>query len=168
MMRVRDLTAALGVWVALVNSGDASEIKDLSDIELLSETRSAVAANDAGQTLLLMQEMRRRGVGLFAAQGKGDACEEEIELPATITDWRFRAVARQAYFRAAKSRQIESGACGCLFDGYSFDDFVQQALGKRSAGLNDSDRGSLQDIRDQDRSETEAAFRIHLQRCGER
>ena len=112
----------------------------------------------------LLTEMQRRGTGIFAAADR-PACDEVIDLPDGITDWKFRAVARQAYFRVAMSRRLEEGSCACLFDGFSFDAFVEAELGKSAAELNDADRPTLERIRDQDRRATEARFRELEQSC---
>ena len=58
-------------------------------------------AQDAEAALDLLTEMQRRGTGIFAAADR-PACEEVIDLPDGITDWRFSGAARQAYITAAK------------------------------------------------------------------
>jgi hypothetical protein len=88
-----------------------------------------------------------------------------IVLPNGITDWKFRSVARQAYIRAAMSRRLETGACGCLFADFSFDQFVWAVLGKRAADLTNADRDALAKVRDKDRRTTEAQFRDLKQSC---
>ncbi len=74
------------------------DIATFSDVQLIEETREAVGAQDAETALDLLTEMQRRGTGIFAAADR-PSCEEVIDLPEGITDWKFRAVARQAYFR---------------------------------------------------------------------
>ena len=68
-------------------------------------------------------------------------------------------------FRVAMSRRLKEGSCACLFDGFSFDAFVETALGKSTAGLEDADRPSLERIRNEDRRATEARFRELEQGC---
>jgi hypothetical protein len=142
----------------------ADDLSSVSDRDLILKTRDAVVAQDASAALELLTEMQRRGTGLFAGTETAE-CKERIELPEGITDWKFRAVARQAYFRVAMSRRIEGGSCSCLFEGFSFDTFIQEALGKPVADLTDADRPALETIRDTDRRETEARFRDLTQSC---
>ena len=154
-------------FVALVcfaNVAAAEDLTSLSDVQLVEETREAVVAQDAEAALDLLTEMQRRGTGIFAGLKSG-TCDEVIDLPEGITDWKFRAVARQAYFRVAMSRRLEEGSCACLFNGFSFDAFVTAALGKSTAELTDADRTALERIRDEDRRATEARFRELEQSC---
>ena len=142
----------------------AEDLTTVSDLDLLAKTQEAVAAQDADGALQLLTEMQRRGVGIFAGQG-GEKCEEVIDLPDGITDWKFHAVARQAYIRTAMSRQLDAKSCGCMFEGFSFDDFVTGALGKPAAYLTDEDRPALEGIRDQDRRAAEAQYRDLAKTC---
>ena len=164
MRRVSHHVAAVAVLVCLANFAAAEDLASLSDVQLAERTREAVVAQDAEAALDLLTEMQRRGTGIFAAADR-PACEEVIDLPDGITDWKFRAVARQAYFRLAMSRRLKEGSCACLFDGFSFDAFVEIALGKSTAELTDADRPALERIRDEDRRATEARFRDHEQSC---
>ncbi len=164
MRRVSHQVAALVALVCLANFAAAEDLTSLSDVQLAERTREAVVAQDAEAALVLLTEMQRRGTGIFAAADK-PSCEEVINLSAGITDWKFRAVARQAYFRVAMSRQLEEGSCACLFDGFSFDSFVAAELGKSTSELTDADRPTLERIRDEDRRATEARFRDLEQSC---
>ncbi len=164
MRRASHQIAAVVAFVCLANFAAAEDLASLSDVQLAERTREAVVAQDAETALELLTEMQRRGTGIFAAADR-PACEEVIDLPDGITDWKFRAVARQAYFRVAMSRRLEEGSCACLFDGFSFDAFVEAELGKSAAELNDADRPTLERIRDQDRRATEARFRELEQSC---
>ena len=165
MMRRASHTVAVAVaLVCTANFAAADDLSFLSDVQLLEQTREAVVAQDAEAALDLLTEMQRRGTGIFAAANR-PACEEVIDLPDGITDWKFRAVARQAYFRVAMSRRLEEGSCACLFDGFSFDSFVAVELGKSASELTDADRPTLESIRDQDRRATEARFRELEQSC---
>lgn len=156
--------AALVALLSLPDLATATDLAPLSDLDLIQKTRHAVAAQNAEGALDLLTEMERRGTGLFIG-AKKTACEEQIELPVAITDWKFRAVARQAYFRVAMSRRLEDGSCSCLFDGFDFDSFVQHALGKPAFDLVNNDRIALETIRDHERRETEARFRELEQSC---
>lgn len=156
--------AALAAFVCLASFATADDLTSFSDVQLAERTREAVVAQDAEAALDLLTEMQRRRTGIFAGLKSG-TCEEVIELPDGITDWKFRAVARQAYFRVAMSRRLEEGSCACLFDGFSFDTFVETALGKSTAELTDADRPALERIRDEDRRATEARFRDLEQSC---
>lgn len=156
--------AALAALLSLPDLATATDLSALSDLDLSRGIRDAVAAQNAEDALDLLTEMQRRGTGLFAGIAK-TACEEQIELPVAITDWKFRAVARQAYFRVAMSRRLEDGSCSCLFDGFDFDTFVQGALGKPASDLMNDDRMALETIRDHERRETEARFRKLEQSC---
>jgi len=165
MMRlVSYQVAALAAFVCLASFATADDLTSFSDVQLAERTREAVVAQDAEAALDLLTEMQRRGTGIFAGLKSG-TCEEVIELPDGITDWKFRAVARQAYFRVAMSRRLEEGSCACLFDGFSFDAFVAAELGKSASELTDADRPTLELIRDQDRRATEARFRDLEQSC---
>ena len=164
MRRASHQIAAVAVLVCLANFAAAEDLSSLSDVQLAERARKAVVAQDAETALDLLTEMQRRGTGIFAAADR-PACEEVIDLPDGITDWKFRAVARQAYFRVAMSRRLEEGSCACLFDGFSFDAFVTAALGKSTAELTDADRPALERIRDEDRRATEARFRELEQSC---
>lgn len=164
MRRASHQIAAVAVLVCLANFAAAEDLTSISDVQLIEETREAVGAQDAEAALDLLTEMQRRGTGIFAGE-ETTRCEEVIDLPEGITDWKFRAVARQAYFRVAMSRRLKEGSCACLFDGFSFDAFVEAELGKSAAELTDADRPTLERIRDQDRRATEARFRKLEQSC---
>lgn len=165
MMRLAShMVAAIITLVCLANFAAAEDLSLVSDVQLAERTREAVVAQDAEAALVLLTEMQRRGTGIFAAAYK-PSCEEVINLPNRITDWKFRAVARQAYFRVAMSQRLEDGSCACLFDGFSFDAFVETTLGKSTAELTDADRPMLERIRDEDRRATEARFRNLEQSC---
>ena len=150
--------------VCFTSFAAAQDIATFSDVQLIEETREAVVAQDAEAALDLLTEMQRRGTGIFAGLQSG-TCDEVIDLPDGITDWKFRAVARQAYFRVAMSRRLEEGSCACLFEGFTFDAFVAAELGKSASELTDADRPTLESIRDQDRRATEARFRDLEQSC---
>lgn len=135
-----------------------------SDLDLIEQTREAVEQRHATRALDLLTEMQRRGTGIFAS-AETATCKEVIALPATISDWKFSAVARQAYFRVAMSKRLEEGSCACLFEDFSFDAFVREALGKAATDLTNADRPVLEDIRDDNRRETEARFRDLEQSC---
>jgi len=162
----RDFLRAASVAALLLVPGDAlaDDSVTASDLELIEQTREAVEERDATRALDLLTEMQRRGIWIFAGAEKA-TCEEDISLPDTITDWKFRAVARQAYFRVAMSRHLEEGSCACLFEDFSFDVFVREALGKPATELTAADRPVLEDIRDDNRRETEARFRDLEQSC---
>ena len=158
MRRASHQIGTVAVLVGLASFAAAEDIASFSDVQLAERSREAVVAQDAEAALDLLTEMQRRGTGIFAAADR-PACEEVIDLPDGITDWKFRAVARQAYFRVAMSRRLEEGSCACLFEGFTFDAFVAAELGKSASELTDADRPTLESIRDQDRRATEARFR---------
>lgn len=164
MWRASQPVVAAFALLCLANFAAAEDLPLISDVQLAERTREAVVAQDAEAALDLLTEMQRRGTGTFATADK-PSCEEVINLPNGITDWKFRAVARQAYFRVAMSQRLEDGSCACLFDGFSFDAFVETALGKSTAELTDADRPVLERIRDEDRRATEARFRDLEQSC---
>jgi hypothetical protein len=156
--------AAVVALLFLANFAAAEDLSLVSDVQLAERTREAVVAQDAEAALDLLTEMQRRGTGIFAGV-KAGACNEVIDLPEGITDWRFKGTARQAYITAAKTKALEAGTCGCLFDGFSFDAFVAAELGMSASELTDADRPMLEGIRDQDRRATEARFRDLEQSC---
>ena len=158
------LAAAAAITFSLAGFVVAEDLATVGDVDLLDQTREAVGAQDADLALKLLTEMQRRGTGIFAG-AKRAVCKEVILLPDGITDWKFHAVARQAYIRSAMSRRLEDGSCGCLFADFSFDAFVQQSLGKPAADLINADREALAKVRDQDRRETEARYRDLEQSC---
>ena len=164
MRRVSHHVIAVAALVCLARLAAAEDLSSLSDVQLVDKTWEAVGALDAEAALDLLTEMQRRGTGIFAAADR-PSCEEVIDLPEGITDWKFRAVARQAYFRVAMSRRLEEGSCACLFEGFTFDAFIKTALGKSTADLTDADRPALERIRDEDRRATEARFRELEQSC---
>jgi len=158
MRRPSHQVAAVVALVCLASFAAAEDIATFSDVQLIEETREAVVAQDAETALALLTEMQRRGTGIFAAADR-PSCEEVIDLPEGITDWRFKGAARQAYITAAKRKALEAGACGCLFDGFSFDSFTSQFLGKSAADLINDDRGDLEAYLTQHQRETEARYR---------
>lgn len=164
MCSARLLGGAAAVLLSIPGLTRAQDLTTVSDLDLLAKTREAVTAQDADGTPELLTEMQRRAVGIFAGQGSA-RCEEVIDLPDGITDWRFHAVARQAYIRTAMSRQLETKSCGCMFEGFSFENFVTGALGKPAGDLKDEDRPVLESIRDQDRRAIEAQYRDLAKSC---
>jgi hypothetical protein len=158
MRRPSHQVAAVVALVCLASFAAAEDIATFSDVQLIEETREAVVAQDAETALALLTEMQRRGTGIFAGVG-WSSCGEVIDLPEGITDWRFKGAARQAYITAAKRKALEAGACGCLFDGFSFDSFTSQFLGKSAADLINDDRGDLEAYLTQHQRETEARYR---------
>ena len=144
--------------VCLANVAAAEDLTSLSDVQLVEETREAVVAQDAEAALDLLTEMQRRSTGIFAGLKSG-TCDEVIDLAEGITDWRFKGAARQAYITAAKMKALEAGTCGCLFDGFSFDNFTSEILGKPGADLVNDDRAELEGYLTQHQRETEARYR---------
>jgi hypothetical protein len=158
MRRSSHHVAAVAVLVCLANFAAAQDLASMSDIQLAERTREAVVAQDAEAALDLLTEMQRRGSGIFAGLQSG-TCDEVIVLPNGITDWRFKGAARQAYITAAKRTALKAGTCGCLFDGYSFDMFTSEMLGKPGADLVNNDRADLESYLTQHQRETEARYR---------
>lgn len=150
--------AALAALVCLASFAAAEDLTSFSDAQLAERTREAVVAQDAEAALDLLTEMQRRGIGIFAGFKSG-TCDEVIDLPEGISDWRFKGAARQAYITAAKSKALEAGTCGCLFDGFSFDMFTSEMLGKPGADLVNDDRAELESYLTQHQRETEARYR---------
>ena len=158
MRRASHQIAAVAVLVCLASFAAAEDLASFSDVQLLEETREAVVAQDAEAALDLLTEMQRRGTGIFAGVNRA-TCDEVIDLPEGITDWRFKGAARQAYITAAKRTALEAGTCGCLFDGFSFDMFTSEILGKPGADLVNDDRAELEGYLTQHQRETEARYR---------
>jgi hypothetical protein len=142
----------------------AEDLAAVSDLDLLVKTREAVETQDADDALQLLTEMQRRGAGIFAGQGAGK-CEEVIDLPGGITDWRFKGAARQAYITAAKEHRLSEKSCACLFDGYAFDAFTAEQLDKAPADLVDTDRAGLEAFLTEHQRDTEAAYRVLEHSC---
>jgi len=158
MRRSSQQIAAVVALVCLASLAAAEDIATFSEVQLIEETREAVVAQDAETALALLTEMQRRGTGIFAGVGR-NSCGEVIDLPEGITDWRFKGAARQAYITAAKTKALEAGTCGCLFDGFSFDNFTSEILGKPAADLVNDDRGDIEAYLTQHLRETEARYR---------
>ena len=158
MRRPSHQVAAVVALVCLASFAAAEDIATFSDVQLIEETREAVVAQDAEAALDLLTEMQRRGTGIFAAADR-PACEEVIDLPEGITDWRFKGAARQAYITAAKTKALEAGTCDCLFNGFRFDNFTSEILGKPGADLVNDDRAELEAYLTQHQRETEARYR---------
>jgi len=142
----------------------AEDLATVSDLDLLEKTREAVGAQDAELALELLTEMQRRGTGIFAGAEKA-ACEEVIDLPDGITDWRFKGAARQAYTTSAKKRQLATETCGCLFADYPFEAFTTQQLGKSPADLTDADRSALETYLAAEQREVEDRYRALEKSC---
>jgi len=158
MRRSSHQVAAVVALVCLTNFAVAEDLTSFSDVQLAERAREAVVAQDAEAALDLLTEMQRRGTGVFAGAER-TSCGEVIDLPEGITDWRFKGAARQAYITAAKRKALEAGTCGCLFDGFSFDNFTSQFLGKSAADLINNDRGDFEAYLTQHQRETEAHYR---------
>ncbi len=158
MRRSSHQIAAVVALVCLANFAAAEDLASLSDVQLAERTREAVGVQDAEAALDLLTEMQRRGTGVFAGVNR-DTCNEVLDLPEAITDWRFKGAARQAYITAAKRKALEAGTCGCLFDGFSFDMFTSEILGKPGADLVNDDRVELESYLTQHQRETEARYR---------
>lgn len=158
MRRTSHHVAAVVVMVCFTSFAAAQDIATFSDVHLAERAREAVVAQDAEAALDLLTEMQRRGTGIFAAAAQ-PSCEEVIDLPEGITDWRFKGAARQAYITAAKRKALEAGTCGCLFNGFSFDSFTSKILGKPGADLVNDDRAELESYLTQHLRETEAHYR---------
>ena len=158
MRRSSHQIAAVVALVCLANFAAAEDLASLSDVQLAERTREAVGVQDAEAALDLLTEMQRRGTGVFAGVNR-DTCNEVLDLPEAITDWRFKGATRQAYITAAKRKALEAGTCGCLFDGFSFDMFTSEILGKPGADLVNDDRVELESYLTQHQRETEARYR---------
>lgn len=158
MRRSSHQVAAVVALVCLASFAAAYDLTLFSDVKLAERTREAVGAQDAEAALDLLTEMQRRGTGIFAGVDR-DTCNEVIDLPEGITDWRFKGAARQAYITAAKTKALEAGTCGCLFDSYSFDMFTSEILDKPGADLVNDDRADLESYLTQHQRETEARYR---------
>lgn len=158
MRRASHHVTAVAVLFCFASFAAAQDLASFSDVQLIEETREAVVAQDAEAALDLLSEMQRRGTGIFADEEKAH-CEEVIDLPEGITDWRFNGAARQAYITAAKMKALEEGRCACLFDGFSFDKFTSEVLGKSSVDLVNDDRAELEAYLTQHQRETEARYR---------
>lgn len=160
----RLLTAAAAITLSFSGFAGAEDLATVSDLDLLKQTREAVGAQDADLALDLLTEMQRRGTGIFAGAEKA-ACEEVIELPDGITDWRFKGAARQAYITSAKKRQLAGEACGCLFTDYPFDAFTMEVLGKPPAALTDADRAGLETYLAAEQRDVETRYRTLEKSC---
>ena len=158
MRRASHHVTAVAVLVCFASFAAAQDIATFSDVQLIEETREAVGAQDAEAALDLLTEMQRRRTGIFAGDKTG-TCEEVMDLPEGITDWGFKGAARQAYITAAKTKALEAGACGCLFDGFSFDNFTSELLGKSAADLINDDRAEFEGYLMQHQRKTEARYR---------
>jgi hypothetical protein len=157
-------TAAAAIAISFTGFAWADDLATVSDLDLMEQTREAVGARDADLALELLTEMQRRGTGIFAGAEKV-ACEEVIELPDGITDWRFKGAARQAYITSAKKRQLASGTCGCLFTDYPFDDFTAEVLGKSPVDLTDGDRPALETYLASEQRDVETRYRTLEKSC---
>ena len=164
-MRRGLLLTAGAVFTFLVPGlGLAEDLTTVSDLDLMEQTREAVTAQDADLVLDLLTEMQRRGTGIFAGAEKV-ACEEVIELPDGITDWRFKGAARQAYITSAKKRQLASKTCGCLFTDYPFDAFTNEVLGKSPVDLTEADRPALETYLASEQRDVETRYRALEKSC---
>lgn len=103
MMRASFQVAVAIALVCIANVAAGDDFTSFSDVQLAERAREAVGAQDAKTALDLLTEMQRRGTGIFAAADR-PSCEEVIDLPEGITDWRFKGAARQAYIREVEDR----------------------------------------------------------------
>jgi hypothetical protein len=158
MMRASYRVAVAIALVCSANVAAADDLTSFSDVQLAERAREAVVAQNADAALDVLTEMQTRRTGIFAG-ANADTCKEVIDLPEGITDWRFKGAARQAYITAAKTKALEAGTCGCLFDGFSFDKFTSEVLGKSATALINNDRGDLEAYLTQHQRETEAHYR---------
>lgn len=165
MMR-RGLHVAVAVTALAFFPGFAAadNLTNMSDLDLIDRTREAVVKQDANAALALLTEMQRREMGMFAGP-KVPRCEELIELPDTITDWRFKGAARQAYITAAKSRRLDTGSCECLFSDFGFGTFSEGLLGKPVTDLVDSDLTALEAFLAEHQRDVEGRFRDLEKSC---
>ena len=164
-MRHGVFLAAVAVFTfSLRDFATAEDLASVSDLDLMEQTREAVGAQDAGLALELLTEMQRRGTGIFAGAEKA-ACDEVIDLPNGITDWRFKGAARQAYITSAKKRHLAVEACGCLFADYPFEAFTTEVLGKSPADLTDADRSALETYLAAEQREVEDRYRALEKSC---
>ena len=164
MRRGRLLAAAAAIAISFTGFAWADDLATVSDLDLMEQTREAVGARDADLALELLTEMQRRGTGIFAGAEKA-VCEEVIDLPDGITDWRFKGAARQAYITSAKKRQLASESCGCLFAGYPFGAFTAELLDKSSADLTDADRPALETYLAAEQRNVEDRYRALEKSC---
>lgn len=164
MMQRKLQVAVLAVVLFFPGFASAENLATLSDLDLIDRTRAAVVDQDADSALALLTEMQRRETGIFADVQK-TVCEERIGLPDTITDWRFKGAARQAYITAAKSRRLDTGSCECLFSDFGFGTFSEDLLGKPVTDLVDSDRSALEDFLAEHQRDVEGQFRDLEKRC---
>lgn len=160
----RLLAAAAAITLSFSGFAGAEDLATVGDLDLLKQTREAVGAQDADLALDLLTEMQRRGTGIFAGTEKV-ACEEVIELPDGITDWRFKGAARQAYITSARKRQLASKTCGCLFTDYPFDAFTTEVLSKAPADLTDADRSALETYLASEQRDVETRYRTLEKSC---
>ncbi|OHC56208.1 MAG: hypothetical protein A3D16_18905 [Rhodobacterales bacterium RIFCSPHIGHO2_02_FULL_62_130] len=158
------LAAVAAVTFSLTGFVGAEDLSTVSDVDLLKQTREAVGVQDADLALELLTEMQRRGTGIFTGAEKV-ACEESIDLPAGITDWRFKGAARQAYITSAKKRQLANETCGCLFTDYPFEAFTTEVLGKSVADLTDADRAALEVYLAAEQRDVEGRYRALEKSC---
>lgn len=156
--------AAIAALLSLPRLAAAADLATLSDLGLIQKTRDAVAAQNAEGALDLLTEMERRGTGLFIGAKKA-ACEEQIELPVAITDWRFKGAARQAYIAAAKLKRLEEESCGCVFERFTFEEFTVATLGKMPVELVDADRAGFDAFLAENQSDAETRYRDLEQSC---
>ena len=156
--------AALAALLSLPDLARATDLSALSDLDLSRGIRDAVAAQNAEDALDLLTEMQRRGTGLFAGVAK-TACEEQIDLPVAITDWRFKGAARQAYIAAAKLKRLEEESCGCVFERFTFEEFTVATLGKIPVELVDADRAGFDAFLAENQSAAETRYRDLEQSC---
>lgn len=163
-MRSGVFLAAAAIAISFTGFAWAEDLATVSDLDLMEQTREAVVAQDADLALDLLTEMQRRGTGIFAGAEKA-ACEEVVALPDGITDWRFKGAARQAYITSAKTRQLASETCGCLFTDYPFEAFTTEVLGKSPADMTDADRPALETYLASEQRDVETRYRALEKSC---
>ena len=158
-LAVSVVTLTVGLTVLL-----GADLLNLRDRDLVEKTRETVGTRDGDGAPNLPTEFGGRKPNLLV-QEVPRTCDEAIDLPQSITDWRFKGAARQAYITAAKDRQLAGSACGCLFADYPFAAFTGEMLDKAPAALSDNDRPTFETYLAARQRDVEGRYRTFESSC---
>ena len=138
----------------------------LRDDQLIGAVAEATEAREADRLLLLMTEIRARGLLMFEVEGQ--VCEPVIPESGLLATLTPHGTAQWAYITRVRMMAMELRDCGCLYSLQSFDEFTRDMTGSRAPDLTRSDLATLQEFRAKNQSPVDDAWRDYRKTvCGE-
>lgn len=156
-------------WAALITCLLATPVAaqtgaDYGDDQLLEAVKDATEAEDADLVLALMLEVRERGLLMFQELGQCEIAYPQTEF---FDNSIFRGAATWAYNTEVWEMAIAQNHCGCHYDLWAFDDFIQSVIGRSADTLAIDDYNQIRNYRRdewKDVSRAYTAFRDNT--CG--